>query len=685
MPQPDQIDVYPAKYDGNDFAFKKNETIELIGEFFHATDYLRDALSLGFEFSRRSPETLPELLHKIRERLVFERDDDLTGFFKQHTVMDLLINGLSTGDKLLSTCFYEVAKTYLGFSFTYSTGGRNYTIHLITIGLPNSNHIQELRRKIWEALDSNKDKFPGETRAVLKSYTESGPDVIPEVATFDLSYVLHILHNGLRKDSLKDCMLVYDLIRWFERNEVSHPDFGSIAEDFTNEKYQAYLKIDWNRLRDKEVFDFTNHDEYEKIKEAEIRASFTFSSTDAAQGFYEDFVEIRKVSQDPWSYNRSMDIVIDTNLQSSIDIGISLLKRIIENDNEIGFVPLSSFRNFLKNESAAKSIWTLVSTSRFKDRFLWQMRFFEYLDDSLINPEYTGAIVNAIEAIDEDSVILFGGLRRYLQIDPELFKTIVKVVVAKNKAGQKISCWHDLFEVHFFALGSDAALIREAYMQQENIQNHFDYEGKGFFNVLSMDKSFLLEYIVNLQAKSERGLSSLREDLSVVWQIDEIERELRTVFDTVSDAEPFFGIGEHFCNCFFRNLDHELKDRPGRFLIRYLEENIGDQAKVNMVVDIARHTMKSLYQDVVLKHLSLSQDVTLFKKIWWRGNGGTVHSGSVNMGDLRASEWRTLMSIVEKSDVGLSLVPIKRYIAEEIDLSIRYGDSERQRRFLQRG
>jgi hypothetical protein len=679
------VDQYPVKADRNAFSFDKNETIELFGEFFHhATNHLSDALSLGFEFARKSPENLPELLHKIRERLSIERDDDFTGFYRQHTLVDILIKGLTVGDPLLSTCFYELARTFLGFRFTYATGGRHHTIHLITVGIPNSDHIQRLRRNIWEAIELNHAKFPAETRAILAAYTESGPDVIHEVATFDLTYVVKIIGSCLTKNSFEDCRLVYQLVRWFERHSILHPDFSSLKLTFTNHRYEAYLKIDWHRLRDKEVFDFLDNDEYEKLKEADIRESFTFSSSKLAKDFYEDFAYIRKASRDNWSYNRAMDIVLDENLQKDLDTGISILERIIEGNNEIGFVPRSSFQNILNSRINEERIWQLLSRSVFRDRTLWQLSFFGNLDSSLVSPEHATRILDMVKDMEADGVVYFRDLQKYLAVDPGLFRAITQIVVEKNKAGLKIALWHELFDIYFKELGNDVSLIKEAYMQQENIQAHFDSDGEGFLNVLQADKHFLIEYIDNLQSKAERGLTPIKEDLSNVWQIQGIENELFLIFDRISATEPYLGIGDHFCNCFFKTLKDEFKARATQFLLRYLEHNFKDSNKVNIVVDVTRNSLRWLYEEMVIKHLTLSQDVKLFKSVRWRGNGGQMHSGSLNMGDLRASEWRNLLSIVEKSGIGLDLIPIKRYISEEIDLSIRIGDSERQRRFLER-
>ena len=102
---------------------------------------------------------------------------------------------------------------------------------------------------------------------------------------------------------------------------------------------------------------------------------------------------------------------------------------------------------------------------------------------------------------------------------------------------------------------------------------------------------------------------------------------------------------------------------------------------MNFIVDIARHSMKEIFEDVLLLFISLTQDVDLFSKIYWRGNDRTV-VGDVNFGDLEASDWRNILSIVEKSDLGIKLIPIKRYLNTQIENGLKYADWERKRKFI---
>ena len=202
-------------------------------------------------------------------------------------------------------------------------------------------------------------------------------------------------------------------------------------------------------------------------------------------------------------------------------------------------------------------------------------------------------------------------------------------------------------------------------------------------NILKRDSKFLIKYVKEIYSDKQFSLSADHRKLGFIWLVENIETELKDVIHFIVSKEPYFGILDHFCNTFFRNIDEVSKVRAENFLINYAKQNHKDPDKMNVVIDIVRNSVKYLFEKILLQHLKLNTNVEIFRKIWWRGNGGT-YTGDIIIGDIEASEWRDILSIIEKSDVGLELIPIKIFVNERIESNLRSGDRERQRRFLER-
>ncbi|MBB6002951.1 ATP-binding protein [Arcicella rosea] len=680
-----QRDTYNVTYENNAFSYSKNDVIELIGEFFRFQHKLKDALQLAFEYTKKAPDHLPELIHKIREYMTFDVDDEQINFSRQTILFQILIDGLNVKDNLLSTAFYELAKTFLGFRFHHTKGGRKMSIYWYQYPVPNTPTIQLFRKNIWDAIQENFQISIDKSFELLQSYSHIQPDVSKEVMQYDVPILVYIIQKQLTPNSFEHCKYVQDQVRWCKRNSVSHPSFSELLKKYRNKTYETFLKIDWDRFRDKEMYEFDNYREYEKLKEAEIRSSFVFNEKEQVKEFYNMFVYLKKITKNEWNYTTTLDHVIDENCTKNFQIGCELLQLVIENNNAINYVPRVVFRNHLKESQNAKTIWNIIEHKDFIHKPLWELSFYDYLDDSLLSSKYVQSLVNTVSSMNDSYTIHFDRLKRFLAIEPDLFQIILKTIVEKNeKDGTRLQVWMDFFSEHFDQLGDDIVLIKKAYIQQDKIHNHFDFEGKGMLNILKKDSSFLIEYINSLYDAKQLGISGDDKSLEFVWQVEGIENVLIKVFDLIIEKEPYFGIGDHFCNAFFRNLQGEQKEKASQFLLNYIRSIYTNSDKMNTVVDIVRHSMRELFDDILLCYLTLTQDKDGFAKIWWRGNGGSVHSGDVNFGDLEAADWRNILSIVERSDIGINLIPIKRYINEQIENSLKYADWERQRRFLER-
>lgn len=678
------ISEYTVDYDNNAFSSNQNKIIELLGEFFRFPIHLKDSLELAFEYTRKKPEHLPELIHKIRERLTFDVDDERNRFQRQNILFQILHEGLVNDDVLYSTTFFELSKTFMCFKFQHTKGGRKHSFYWYDYPIPNSPVIQEFRGRIWDSLETYFERYPDYAFNLLRSYASVSPNATKDIMEYDLNFLIKIIDNKLNVNSFEHCRYVQDQIMWCKRNAITNESFSSLSMRFRNPTYEVFLKIDWNKLRDRDEleYDFKSYREYEKLKEEEIRSFFAFKTIADVSRFYDTFYYLFNATERNWNYLTSLDIIIDENCSINFDIGCLILQEIINKGNAIQYIPRLVLHNHLNTSEKADRIWNIIQSEGYNNVLQWQLSFFDNLNESLINPAIVDALINTIKNLSDRVIIQFKRLEKYEIVEPKLFQILLRAIVERNEQeGIQIEIWIDVFDTYFTKLGEDVELIKKAYLQQEKIHSSFDLYGKGFVNILRKDSNFLIEFVRSLHSKTF-GLPNGTKDLSFVWQIDEVESLLMEVFDFATENHHYYGILEHFCNSFFRGLQAETKERAHAFLIEYCMRNFEDYRKINIVVDIARHTMSEIFEEVLLLYISLNQNVEDFSKILWRGSG-TSGSGDVILADIEMADWKRIQSIVEKSDIGIKLLPIKKYLIDRIELCHRYGDWERQRRFLE--
>jgi len=682
LPEPHNP-TYSVHYETNAFSYRRNRIFELIGNFFYYPNRLKDFLELGFEYSRKMPETLPELIYTIRQRLLFDTDDHRNGFKRQEILINLLLEKCDKSEYIYEISFLAVAVSFLQYKYQHTKGGRNYTINWYYYPFPLDSVTENIRKKIWLKIDSDFKSNAEAFFKLLTEYSQRTPDVVKEVMEFDVKYVLSIINNHLNNSNFDHCYYVQEQIRWFIKNGITNVEFDVLKRKFINERYLIYLKIDLDRFRDKDSYEFADYEECEKLKENEIRESFVFDKIDSFIDFYAHYKYILKWEKNAYNIEKSFDLIVDENFKMNFEIGIKILEYIIDNNNELNYVPYLPLSTFLSDKNNAKKIWEIITSKNFNHCISWQLQYFSYLDDALVREVHCNNLMSTINNINNNTHIFYPNLRKYLKYDDKLFVKILKSIVEKNKnENLSIRITHNYFSQNIAYLSADINTVKEAYIQQDMYAPHYDYSGTALLSILGNDKNFLLEYIKHLYELRERHPSYENKRLSVVWLVEGIEEVLTDVFDFIAEKEIYMGILDHFCNSFFTEIkEEESRIRSNKFINDYILDNYTDVEKMNMIVDVLRHTKDDLFEEAYIRFLELTQDIDIYSRIWWIGNGESG-IGDESIGEKIAMKWRNVLEITNKVDLGIKLIPIKKYINDQIEYAMDYAEKEKRRRFL---
>ncbi|MFT4662351.1 MAG: hypothetical protein ACI8XB_002641 [Patiriisocius sp.] len=497
---------YIVTYDNNDFSKNRNEVIELLGEFFRfPSDHLKDSLTLAFEYIRKIPEHLPELIHKVRVTLTFDSDDERYLLERQTTLFNILVEGVKNNDPLLSISFFELSKTFLEFKFEHTRGVRNNIFSWYHYPIQNTPLIQSFRKGIWDTINNNFVDHQKHAFGLLQSYASVTPDVTKEIMEFDVEFLVDIIQKHLKPDSFEHCKYVQDQVSWCIRSHIELPIFTMLSNSFKNKTYEIFLKIDWDQYRDRQLYDFNDYDDYNKLKEVEIRDSFIFKDINEIKEFYSTFQKLKTVAKNDWNYNASFDLIIDENCTRNFELGAKFLSEVIKRGNDINYVPQSIFKNHLTSKENLSAIWSVIASKEFNHKRLWELSYYDNVDVSLVNQDLVNKLVSTISSMTQAHTIHVNTLKRYLAIEPKLLTIILEVIYEKNeKDDTQLQLWMDFFNTYFDQLGDDLDLIKRSYIQQSKIQSHFDFEGKGFLKILKKDQTFLIDYLKSLYTDDQR-------------------------------------------------------------------------------------------------------------------------------------------------------------------------------------
>ena len=675
--------TYLVEYDTNSFSFNQNKTIELLGHFFRFQHKLKDSIELAFEFVRKEPVYLPELIHKIREVLTFNRDDERTGFYRQKILFDILIDGVTNRDILYSKAFYELSKTFLSFKFEQAEGGRNHSITIYHYSLPFNESIKKFRKRVWECINKY---FSDEAISLLEDYSHSSLDVVKEIMEYDITFISSIIEQHLLPDSFIHCKYVQNQIRKCKKCKISFPTFNNLSKKYTNPLYELYLKMNWDRCRDIELYEFNNYEEYKRLKEEELHKHFVFENIQEIEEFYNDFlsvIDFVKEDSNRYCYDLSLDIIVETSFNKDFKLGLYLLKLII-NDNSIGYIPHKVFKEQLISEEKINYIWVTIQGFQYYNyKEKWEMSFYNSLPQGFVCKKYIPFIIKTVSCWDCTNYIYLDCLERFFDIEPTLLEKLLRIIIAKAEKGQNVFIYQSSFHnICLKLLETNIELLKKIYLHQALIQSNFDCSRNILFAILLKEPAFLITFTNYLYTSNTKKYKLGYDSMNFVWEINNIEIILEEVFDIIDKIQPYY-LNENYCNSFFCNIPDEFKKQAEDFLVSYCVKNYNNSNKINIVVDITRNTFKELYDKIILLFISLTQDEDLFSKVHWCLSDG-IYRGDTIAGDIDVANWNYVLSVINQSKLGYKLIPIKKFVKTQIEYSLKSAEQERKRRFVSR-
>jgi hypothetical protein len=425
-----------TKYEINDFVFEKEKTLDFISRFFnHITSWFETAVLLGFEYIRKKPEHLPEFIRRIKETLYFAHSDEKYGFKRQVDFIQILIDNAHRGHPHYLAAFFTLSKFFLQQSFQVSEGGRNHSVSFYEYPLPLYSVTKELRTSIWEKLFECFENYPEEVYGVVKDFKPSYHELSPEVLDFDLGLLGPFISENFSPKTFKYSHCVQEIIYRFDREErITNRSYRELKEKFLTEDYSSYRKLNWDKFRDKEEFEFDNWEEYGALKSEELKSFFLFGDESEFPKLFTAIANIQSVKErDYFPAGQSIEIIIEENFRNNNQLGFQLFRKILGEfpkgfqfpHRAIGAIVRSSLDWCLR-------IWAELEKWENENSLFWKITFFRHVPTDFIDKFYCDCYLNLIDQIDRYTYLYVEDFSRFNLIDKDFSKTVLRKISKKN-------------------------------------------------------------------------------------------------------------------------------------------------------------------------------------------------------------------------------------------------------------
>jgi hypothetical protein len=685
FPEPENP-VYDTKYETNDFVWNKDKTLDFLSNLYsHKTESYIPSLELSFEYCRKKPESLSELIRRIREKILFDEDDERSGFSRQVELFKLLISKFKEKQAPYVETFFALSSTFLQHHFQIHKGGRNHSIIFYYYPIPFNHITKEFRKEIWNTLIDNDELYPSQILSIIKNFKPGHQEPIKEILEYDLTFLLPFIQTKLDPHKFDDIYFVHEFVNWLNRIDMPDRSYQKLKETFYSKEFEYFRKLDWNRVRGKQDYDFEKYEDFQKLKEEDIKSSFVFKEE-------KEFEELHKAisntlsleDNNGWGIYQSLDIIVEENFNKNEEIGFKLLESILSNYPK-GMNPLYKSLTAIEMKSPewALRLWTVLKSWKNENQVYWKLTFFDCLPSEFTDEYYKNELLETFSAFTNHiGYLRFESVAKYLPIDQEIIHKALKIIVEKIESQNlRITLSYHFFELYSKNITDDFQLLSKAYIQQEKISSHFDLERKGLKTLLEVNQEFLFEYLTQFYTDKDWHNRNTHNHLPFIWELENHEEIVEKAANLIIEHNPYFGIGDYSLSILFSHLAEPQQQKAKDFIIKYITKYNSDYKRMNAVFDVIRTIFQDLFDTTFIHYLSLNTDIELFEEICWRGNGGS-YSGDVIIGDIHARDWQKILSIVEQSKKQLELIPIKAYIKKQIEYELKSAEEERKRKFV---
>lgn len=686
LPEPENP-TYHTKYETNDFTWNTDKTLDFLTKFFpQFTESYLSAIELAFEYCRKKPVALPELIKRIGERLLFSEDDYRYDFKRQTMFFNLLIDKFKENQLHYVKAFFALAETFLSHHYNIVQGGRNFTMSFYDYPLPLNKATKAFRKVVWHTLFEGFATYPSEAFSTLKNYSPGNRGAIQVIHEYDLLFLLPFIQNNLNPKDFEHIHFVHDFVAMLDRQKtLSDKSYQKLKLKFKSKEYDYFKKLDWNRIRGKQDYEFENHEDFKRLKEQDIRKSFVFKKKSEFKPLIKVINKILLLDERAvWSVQSSVDVILEENFLQNSELGFQFLEYLLAYYPKGLNPPYNPINKIVaKSKKWALRFWNLIDSWKHENKLYWKLTFWGCLPQEYVSKFYFKKFFETINSINIGCYLHFESFEKFVQFDRNTIRKILQITASKiENENLRIQLPYHFFEKYTPMHTGDFKLLAQAYIQQERVIDLFDYERLGLKALLQVNEKFLVEYITVMYGNKET-LHNRKTDknLSFVWDLKGCNELVEKCANIIIDHTTYFGISKHPLIIFFHKLSEEQKIKAKQFILHYIKKYNSDTDKMNPVFDVLRHVVKDFFEEAFLCYLSYNTSVKSFKKIWWRGNGGT-YSGEVNIGEIQAKEWQNILTMANNAKNQLGLIPIKTYLKREIGYDLQRADGERKRKFI---
>jgi hypothetical protein len=664
--------------------YTEDRLLRLIaGNLQNGDSEFRQALDLSFEYVRRKPELVEDLVTQLGSISHYEYRNDDENAARKQLFFKILLKGVNANDALSQRVFLEMIDNYL----RGATGVRSFLLeyrqYTEQIKLGRAPIFAPLRTQLWPALSQLYDNFPAEVATIVKLTTFRRVKSYRQLLEVDRECLIDLFSRKFAAKRVKEALIVQEVVNWLTTKKVVSEELTAVKLAYLTPEIQLYDALSWRegeyltRVRGRDA------NGYAKQKRQDLEEAFDFVTIG-------DFVAFLALLQKIYflpeaNSNRigiSVDFILADTCKKDHDLGVACVKRLIETIGPRANAAYNTIREAVTDSPERASCFiAMLDELPLDQASFWRHCAFHWIEPSFITEGIRKSFTHFISTFQNGEDLRLETIRKFSSSSVEF--------------GEYLRSWHetvtggsiqpqyaDLNELTEAELVNNFSTVKGLYLVfgRDDI---FDMERKLLMRILDRDVKFFMKYVDKIVSQPAIGQLTRRdEELGFIWSFPEATEMMSSCLESILHdryvsvaAISLSSLDSHF-DPFFTKIE-KGREQAEAFSINYVGHNYSDVRKCRSMVDCIGKNLRPITKLVLYRFLDSTQDAEDFAKIDW---GSLIRNYDEDSDGYGTDEniWVVLQRILDDYPGKESIFEVKQFVRNRLKWALR-SEEKRQR------
>ncbi|ALG67145.1 hypothetical protein [Beggiatoa leptomitoformis] len=564
--------------------FELNSYLSLLNKSqYLGINEIRMSVELLLKYIEKQPKQLFHIANLLANDYSFKYNNGKPNYVVQQTVIDEVIKYCNSGK---NDCFFRLfivlAEKYLNTYCNIVKPTRDDAVNFLTIILPKTKKLIELRTTIWSHLFFfyKNEELQKDISLLLFRYSQSRIETTANnIIEEDQNSVLTFFQKNFSPSNLWHCVVVQNYLNFLKELNISHSNFEGLSQ-FNSNDYKYYEVIKREEYKSNRIT--------QKKKITTFFQAFTIEDYKRFLKAFSDTALYQAGERYPYKIKQGFSIVLEELYERNFSLYICVLKELSQTDWGILNIDANSSVNQLVSSDCAMTTFEVIQTIKSPQKDNWLACYYIHLPQKDIKPNDLNNLITLYTTAEYKYLTVFSDyLLKYESIEKGFIIRITEAVSKKLEvepiAGLLLSL---LFNEHteinktLIPLFVDhIEFIEDIYIKVDMIDQNMDYGGITFSKFIDNDKFFIDKYLKN--QLTTNSFSRNNRDYSFIWKRNDYIDVMKEI--TINLFEHYQQ-GKHLsytsvqCYKYFFTLKQDANSQTSKEIIDYqkkfLEEEI---------------------------------------------------------------------------------------------------------------